>query len=158
MGKQELDQDQSSYSPIERLGAGVSHASLLLLGLPLTIVLLPVPFSLVPCPVVAYLIARYFRRRSAVWGADQSSQAAAVQVLILLLVGLIVLTGLPSGIDAALGTIGFLLFLYTLWAAFDTLLGYDFRYAFIGKVLSRVSETNLRRRERRRRWSDRSGR
>jgi hypothetical protein len=39
-----------------------------------------------------------------------------------------------------------------LWAAFDTVLGYDFNYVLIGNAVSRVSETNLKRRERRKRW------
>lgn len=155
-GMPKLDPDQSPYSLSERWGAGVAHSSLLLIGLPLTIILLPVPFSLAPCPVVSYLIARYFRRKMLVWGADQSIQASAIQVLIVLIAGFAVLTNLPHRIDLALGTAGFLLFLYTLWAALDTLLGYDFHYILIGNAVRRVSEANLKRRERRRRWSRRT--
>ena len=146
---QKLEPDQSPYSLIERWGAGVAHSSLLLIGLPLTIILLPIPFSLAPCPIVSYLIARYFRRRMSVWGANQSIQASAVQVLIVLVAGLTVLTNMPPIIDLALGTLVFLLFLYTLWAALDTLLGYDFHYILIGNAVRRVSEANLTRQERR---------
>ena len=152
-----LDMDPSLYSLTERWGAGFAHSSLLLIGLPLTVILLPIPFSLAPCPVVTYMIARFFRRRMLVWGANQSIQASAIQVLIVLVAGMVVLTNLSRQIDLALGTAGFLLFLYTLWAAFDTVLGYDFRYAFIGKVVARVSEANLKRQERRKGWSNESG-
>ena len=152
-----LDMDPSLYSLTERWGAGFAHSSLLLIGLPLTVILLPIPFSLAPCPVVTYMIARFFRRRMLVWGANQSIQASAIQVLIVLVSGMVVLTNLSRQIDLALGTAGFLLFLYTLWAAFDTVLGYDFRYVFIGKVVARVSEANLKRQERRKGWSNESG-
>ena len=152
-----LDMDPSLYSLTERWGAGFAHSSLLLIGLPLTVILLPIPFSLAPCPVVTYMIARFFRRRMLVWGANQSIQASAIQVLIVLVAGMVVLTNLSRQIDLALGTAGFLLFLYTLWAAFDTVLGYDFRYVFIGKVVARVSEANLKRQERRKGWSNKSG-
>ena len=150
--------DPSLNSLTERWGASFAHSSLLLIGLPLTVILLPIPFSLAPCPVVAYMLARFFRRRMLVWGANQSIQASAIQVLIFLVAGMVVLTNLSHQIDLALGTAGFLLFLYTLWAAFDTLLGYDFRYVLIGKVVSRVSEANLKRQERRKGWSNESGR
>jgi chloramphenicol 3-O-phosphotransferase len=43
-------------------------------------------------------------------------------------------------------------FLYSLWGAIDTLLGYDFHYVGISNLLEHVSRTNLNRRERRRRW------
>ena len=152
-----LDMDPSLYSLTERWGAGFAHSSLLLIGLPLTVILLPIPFSLAPCPVVTYMIARFFRRRMLVWGANQSIQASAIQVLIVLVAGMVVLTNLSRQIDLALGTAGFLLFLYTLWAAFDTVLGYDFRYVFIGKVVARVSEANLKRQERRKGWPNESG-
>ena len=151
-----LDMDPSLYSLTERWGAGFAHSSLLLIGLPLTVILLPIPFSLAPCPVVTYMIARFFRRRMLVWGANQSIQASAIQVLIVLVAGMVVLTNLSRQIDLALGTAGFLLFLYTLWAAFDTVLGYDFRYVFIGKLVARVSEANLKRQERRKGWSNES--
>jgi hypothetical protein len=43
-----------------------------------------------------------------------------------------------------------LIFLYSLWGAWDTLLGHDFRYVGINGLLRRVSESNLRRQERKR--------
>lgn len=143
------DLDQPPYSLIERYGAGIAHSGLLLIGLPLTIFLLPIPFSLAPCPVVSYLLARFFRRRGLAWGANQSIQASAVQVLIVLVAGLMVLTNMPTGIDLTLGTVALLLFLYTLWGALDTLLGYDFNYILIGNAVRRVSDANLKRQERR---------
>ena len=146
-----LELNESPYSLAERRGAFVAHCSLLLIGLPLTFILLPVPFSLAPCPVVAYMLARYFRRRRLVWGAFQSIQASVIQMLILVVAALIMLTNLPPRIDLTLGTVGFLLFLYTLWAALDTLLGYDFHYIMISKVVHQVSEVNFGRQERRER-------
>ena len=151
----ELDKPHYSYSFTERLGASVAHSSLLLIGLPLSFVLLPIPFSLAPCPVLSYMLARYFRRKMSVWGVNQSMQASAMQVLILLVAALVALTNMHHRIDLILGTAGFLLFVYTLWAAFDTLLGYDFRYALIGNAVTRVSEANLRRQKRRSKGSGR---
>ena len=58
--------------------------------------------------------------------------------------------------ELAIGTSGFLLFLYTLWAAFDTSLGYDFRYVLLGKSVSRVTNANLKRQERRKDRSNES--
>ena len=151
-----LDKNISLYSSAERWGASFAHSTLLFIGLPLTIILIPIPFSLAPCPVVAYMLARFFRRRNLAWGADQSIQASAIQVLIFLIAGLVVFIDLPRQMEMAIGTSGFLLFLYTLWAAFDTSLGYDFRYILIGKSVSRVTSANLKRQERRKRWSNES--
>jgi len=151
-----LDTNPPLYSSAERWGAGFAHSTLLSIGLPLTIILIPIPFSLAPCPVVAYMLARFFRRRNLAWGADQSIQASAIQVLIFLIAGLVVFTNLPRQMGMAIGTSGFLLFLYTLWAAFDTSLGYDFRYILIGKTVSRVSKANLKRQERRKGWLNES--
>ena len=151
-----LDRNPPLYSSAERWGACFAHSTLLSIGLPLTIILIPIPFSLAPCPVVAYMLARFFRRRNLAWGADQSIQASAIQVLIFLIAGLVVFTNLPRQMGMAIGTSGFLLFLYTLWAAFDTSLGYDFRYILIGKTVSRVSKANLKRQERRKGWSNES--
>ena len=151
-----LDTNPPLYSSAVRWGAGFAHSTLLSIGLPLTIILIPIPFSLAPCPVVAYMLARFFRRRNLAWGADQSIQASAIQVLIFLIAGLVVFTNLPRQMGMAIGMSGFLLFLYTLWAAFDTSLGYDFRYILIGKTVSRVSKANLKRQERRKGWSNES--
>ena len=43
-----------------------------------------------------------------------------------------------------------MLLLYSLWGAWDTLLGYNFRYIGIGRAINRVSEANMKRQERRR--------
>ena len=142
--------DDSQYTDSERAGASIAHGCLLLIGLPITFILLPVPFSLAPCPVVSYVIARYFRRRGLLWGANQSIQASVLQIFVLVIAALAVLTNLPSRMDLALSTVGFLLFLYSLWGAFDTLLGYDFNYYMIGNLVSRVSKGNAARPERRR--------
>ena len=125
----------------------MAHASTLLVGLPITFVLLPVPLSLVPCPVVAYLLARAFRRRGLAWGAFQGLQASLVQSLILLLATVAVVANLPSHLALAFGTAGFLLFLYSNWAAVDTILGYDFHYFFVSNLLKRVSHANICRNE-----------
>ena len=146
MGK--MEPENSAYGMGERRGAFVAHASTLLVGLPITFILLPVPLSLVPCPVVAYLLARAFRRRGLAWGAFQGIQASVVQALILLLATVAVVANLPSNLALAFGTAGFLLFLYSIWAAVDTILGYDFNYFVVSNFLKRVSQANLRRNER----------
>ena len=130
----------------------MAHASALLIGVPLTLLLLPIPLSLVPCPVVSYLIARSFRRRELAWGAFQGMQASLIQLLVLLLATITVVGDAIPGLALTFGTAAFLVFLYSLWGAVDTLLGYDFRYVGINNLLERVSRTNLNRRERRRRW------
>jgi hypothetical protein len=71
-------------------------------------------------------------------------------------------TSVAARLPLVFGLAGFLAFLYSLWGALDTLLGYDFRYFYVGDFLSKVSEANLKRPERRRRWfglggSDRNG-
>ena len=86
------------------------------------------------------------------WGAFQGIQATVIQALILLLVGLIVVADLPSSLALGIGTLAFLVFIYSLWAALDTLLGYHFRYFGIGRLLDRVSTVNLGRPERKRGW------
>jgi hypothetical protein len=130
----------------------VAHATALLIGVPLTLLLLPVPLSLVPCPVVSYLIARSFRRRKLPWGTFQGMQASLVQLLILGLATITVVGDAIPHLALTFGTVAFLVFLYSLWGAVDTLLGYDFRYLGISKLLEHVSQTNLGRPERRRRW------
>ena len=113
--------------------------------------------------MLPYLISRSFRRRRMAWGAFQGMQAAVVQFIILLMaVGMVNTDAAPS-LPLIFGLAGFLLFLYSLWGALDTLLGYDFRYFYIGDVLNKVSQANLNRLERRRGWfgfggSDRTGR
>ena len=136
------------YTKVERWGSCVAHGNALVVGLPVAI-LLPFPWFLAPCPVVAYLISRSFRRRRLEWGAFQGMQAAVVQLLILLLAATSSSAGFLSQVAFLLGT---LLFLYSLAGALDTFLGHDFRYLVIGKWLERASRANLDRPERRRRW------
>jgi hypothetical protein len=116
---------------------------------------------LVPCPVVSYLIARSFRRRKLGWGAFQGMQASLMQLLILALATITVVGDAIPPLAVTFGTAAFLVFLYSLWGAVDTLLGYDFHYVGISNLLEHVSQANLNRRERRRRWfgggSDKNG-
>ncbi len=145
----------SPYSRAERWGSCVAHASTLIIGVPLGFFIHDFAWSLAPCPVVAYMVSRSFRRRRMVWGAFQAMQASVVQLLILLF-----------GVAAASGfflpefafLIAVLLFLYSLAGALDAFMGYDFRYIAIGGWLEHISEVNLDRPERRRRWFGRSNR
>ena len=100
--------------------------------------LLPTPLAFAICPAISYLISRRFRRRQRTWGAFQALQAAVVQLIILAMVFLTVAAGLPPRLELTIGTVGFLLFLYSLWGAVDTLMGYDFRYIFIGDLVDKV--------------------
>ena len=79
-------------------------------------------------------------------------QASAVQLLILLLITGVRVSGNVPQLALIFGLAAFLVFLYSLWGALDTLMGYDFRYVHIGNLLDRVSQANLSRREPRRRW------
>ena len=148
----DLNREVAPPSKVERWGSCLAHGSTLFIGVPLTIWLHGFPLFLAPCPVAAYLIARSFRRRSLAWGAFQGMQASAVQLLILLMAVLMLTAGPVPQLAVLFGTAAFLLFLYSLWGALDTLLGYDFRYAYIGTLLDRVSRANLERPEPRRRW------
>ncbi len=90
-------------------------------------------------------------------------QAAVVQFVILLLAVGMDNTGAAPNLALVFGLAGFLIFLYSLWGALDTLLGFDFRYFYIGDLLNKVSQANLNRAERKRGWfgfggSDRTGR
>ncbi len=90
-------------------------------------------------------------------------QAAVVQFVILLLALGMDNTDSAPGLAMIFGLAGFLIFLYSLWGALDTFMGFDFRYFYIGDLLNKVSQANLNRIERRRGWfgfggSDRSGR
>ena len=146
------EREISPYSRIERWGAATGHASLLLVGLPISLILLSPPWSLLFCPVLPYLIARSFRRRGMAWGAYQGMQASVVQLLILVMA---IMAFLTSGLQSLSGLFiacGFFLALYSLWGALDTWLGDDFQYIGIGRLLENVSRRNLRRPEVRRRW------
>ena len=146
--------DQPQYSWLERRGSCLAHGSALFIGLPLFIFLLPISFAFLPSPVAAYLISRAFRRREMSWGAFQAMQATVIHSLIVVFAALIVVPELPGKIALSFGTLGFLLFVYSLWAAFDTLLGDDFRYVGISNIADRISRVNLARRERSRRNAD----
>ena len=152
-----------SFSTIERLAGGFAHGGTLFIGVPLTFFLHEFPLFLAPCPLVAYMISRSFRRRRKAWGAFQAMQAAVVQFVILLLALGMDQTDPVPRLAMIFGLAGSLIFLYSLWGALDTFLGFDFRYLYIGDVLNKVSQANLHRTERRRGWfgfggSDRTGR
>lgn len=143
---------EASPTKIERWGSCLAHGGALFIGAPLAIFLPVFPLFLLPCPVVAYMIARSFRRRKLAWGAFQGMQASAMQLLILILAIGVTLAASAPILSPLLATAAFLLVLYSLWGALDAALGYDFRYAGIGDLLDRVSKSNLKRPERRRRW------
>ncbi len=141
----------SPHSVIERRGSSVAHAGALLIGIPLTVFFLDPPFSFAPCPVIAYMIARSFRRRKLAWGAFQGMQASLIQLFIFILAAATVYTGELPRLAGTFGVAAFLLFLYSLKGGLDTLLGYDFRYLGVGSWLERVARVNMERPEPRRR-------
>mgnify|MGYP000005752158 FL=1 len=152
-----------SISTVERWGSCIAHGGALFIGVPLTFFLHEFPLFLAPCPLVAYMISRSFRRRRLAWGAFQGMQAAVVQFVILLLALGMDNTGATPRLAMAFGLAGFLILLYSLWGALDTFMGIDFRYFYIGDILNKVSQANLKRTERRRGWfglgrSDKTGR
>ena len=144
--------DDAPFSKVERLGAAIAHGGTLLIGMPLTMFLHEFPLFLAPCPLVAYMISRSFRRRRMAWGAFQAMQATVVQALILLMAVGTIYTSAAPRLPLVFGLLGLLIFLYSLWGALDTLLGFDFRYFYVGDLLNKVSEANLNRPERRRGW------
>jgi hypothetical protein len=144
-------QQASPFPKVERRGSALAHATALLIGMPILLTgFLPLSLAFIPCPVVSYLIARAFRRRRKAWGAFQGMQASVVQLIIVLLAFIASLIDPASRLFAIMFAMGALTFLYTLWGAWDTLLGYDFRYIGISQFLDRVSRANLERQERRR--------
>lgn len=152
MRPHQLQEPSPPYSKWERRGSAAAHGSALMVGVPLIVFqFLPLPFAFLPNPVIAYLIARSFRRRRQAWGAFQGMQASVMHLLILVLAFIPALAGGTSPLlPGVMFTLGLLLFLYTLWGAWDTLLGYDFRYIGISALLDRVSRANLKRQEQRR--------
>ena len=149
-------EERPVFTKGERVGGAVAHATPLLIGIPL-LFLTPIvggdPFmALVPCPIVAYVISRSFRRRQSEWGAFQAMQAVIVQLILLVLVFSLVLLG--DGASSQFSNVVFvlacLLFLYILWGAWDTAWGYDFRYIFVSNFVDRITAANLRRQELRR--------
>jgi hypothetical protein len=144
---------------VERRASAFAHSTALLIGVPLVLLFLvftgavvPLFILLMPCPVVSYMIARSFRRRQKAWGAFQAMQASLAQLLLLLLAFLSYFADASFRLVSALGFVGFILLLYTLWGAWETLFGYDFRYVGISNLMDHVSRRNLARRELRRRW------
>ena len=153
----EIPEERPSFTKGERIGSAVAHAAPLLLGVPLFPLLggLGIGMPLMPCPILAYLISRSFRRRQSVWGAFQGMQAVIVQLILLIFVftgtfldGTAPAAAIPQ-IPLVMFVAAFLLFLYTLWGAWDCAWGYDFRYILISNFVDRVTAANLRRQERR---------
>jgi len=148
-------QDSYIFSKYERKVSAIAHGSGLLIGLPLILILglfvgLPPAFSYIPSVIVSYMIARSFRRRRRAWGAFQGMQASVVHLGVVSLAIAAQLLGSSSRPSQFLYMAGTLIFLYSVWGAWDTLLGQDFRYIGINSLLRRVSESNLKRQERRR--------
>ena len=134
------------------MGSAIAHASLLVVGLPATVLLLDLPWSLLVCPVLPYLIGRSFRRRGMTWGTYQGMQTSVVQLLILVVAIMAFLTSGFQSLSVVFVAGGFFLFLYSLWGALDTWLGDDFQYIGISRLLENVSRRNMARQEVRRRW------
>ena len=154
----EIQEERPTFTKGERIGSAIAHAAPLVVGVPLYPLLgsLGVGITLIPCPIVAYLISRSFRRRQSAWGAFQGMQAAIVQLILLALVFAAAFLESSTAGSAAFAQIqlvlfvaAFLLFLYTLWGGWDCAWGYDFRYIFISNFVDRVTAANLRRQERR---------
>ena len=142
-------QGDGSHSRQEKLGSALAHSATLTVGVPLAFLLSSLPWGIAICPVVSYLISRRFRRHQLPWASFQALQAAAVQLIILGLVFLTVSINPNSDWVMTFATAWFLLLLYSLWGAVDTLMGYDFRYIFIGNLIEKVSHANLTRIDRR---------
>ena len=144
-------EERPSFNKGERIGSAIAHAAPLLVGVPMIPLLGNLGMALLPCPIIAYVIARGFRRNQIAWGAFQGMQAAIVQLILVVLVfaaefmqGTALAESTPQ-IPMVLFVCAFLLFLYTLWAAWDTAWGYDFRYIFISNFVDRITDANLRR-------------
>ena len=150
-------EERPVFSKRERLGAAVAHAAPLLFGVPLFPLLGNVGFALLPSPIIAYIIARTFRNQQSVWGAFQGMQATLVHLILVVLVFVAYFTGagqaagtVPPQVTLVSFVIAFLLFLYTMWGAWDTAWGYDFRYILISHFVDRITSANLLRQELRR--------
>ena len=153
----ELEEERPSFSKGERIGSAIAHAAPLIIGILLFPLLGNLGMAVLPSPVIAYIISRSFLHRELAWGAFQGMQAAIVHLFLVVLVFVAVLFGEMSSSELAIPQVvlftfvaAFLLFLYTLWAAWDTAWGYDFRYILISNFVDRIIAANLRRQERRR--------
>ena len=146
-------EERPAFTKGERIGSAIAHGTPLLVGLPLVLVTPLVggdPFiALLPCPIVAYVISRSFRRRQSVWGSFQAMQASLIQLILIVLAFVFIHMGgsLAPQFEAAAFVLTFLLFLYTMWGAWDSAWGYDFRYIFISNFVDRITAANLRRQE-----------
>ena len=148
----EPDQETEQYPRIERWGSAVAHGSVACVGIPITLLLLNLPWSLLGCPVLSYMIARSFRRRGRAWGAYQGMQASVIQLLLLVCAVTAYFVADLNTISNLISFGAFLLFIYSMWGALDTWLGEDFNYIGISRLLGYVSRQNLARPEVRRRW------
>ena len=153
-----VEQETYTFTMGERTGSAVAHASALLVGVPVLLMFLligggvPLFVALTPCPVVSYMIARSFRRRQKPWGAFQGMQASLAQLLLVFLAFVSGQLESSFRLVSTLGFVGVILLIYTLWGAWETLFGYDFRYIGISNLMDHVSRRNMARRELRRRW------
>ncbi|GIT69785.1 MAG: hypothetical protein Ct9H300mP27_08890 [Chloroflexota bacterium] len=80
----EPEQKTEQYPRIERWGSAVAHGSVAFVGIPITLILLNLPWSLLGCPVLSYMIARSFRRRGRVGGPIKVCRLLKFQLLLLL--------------------------------------------------------------------------
>ncbi len=128
----------------QRFMIGLAHGISVMIGLP-TLVITGSTVVFLICPVISYLICRRYRKLGFTWQSSQAFQGTVAN----LVVGLCVFTGLEFNLSPGLTLIilgtAFLLALYTLWGALDTILGFDFDYLIIGKVSKKVSEVNQSR-------------
>ncbi len=155
------DEELPVFTKKERIAATIAHAAPLLC-LSLFPLLGHIGFAILPSPVIAYVVSRSFRRSQSIWGAFQGMQATLVHLILVVLVFVFHFTiesaggegGIPSQVALVAFVSAFLLFLYTLWAAWDTAWGYDFRYIFISNFVDRITAANLDRQETRRRRSE----
>ncbi len=150
----EVPEERPVFTKGERIGSAVAHAAPLLFGIPLTPLMLPglnsfgAAFML--CPIVAYIISRSFRRQQSALGAFQGMQACIVQLILVVILFTGDIMGGPAAVSQVVSAsyaLGFLLFLYTLWGAWDIAWGYNFRYILISNFVDRVTAANLRRQE-----------
>ena len=120
------EQEPYIFSKNERKGSAIAHGSGLIIGLPLILLLglfvgLPPAFSYIPSVIVSYMIARSFRRRRRAWGAFQGMQASVVHLGVVLLAIAAQMLGSTSRPAQFLFMAATLIFLYSLWGAWDTL-------------------------------------
>ena len=151
---------EEEITPGERRGSAVAHGAGVLVAVPLIVLGMmmgwsprDIVFLYIPAPIVAYLIARSFRRRRMSFGSFQGMQATVIHLIISLLLLFVALFGVGGSlISPAIPLAVVVLFIYSVWGAWDTLFGEDFSYIGINRLLRHVSDVNLQRREQRRRF------